>query len=571
MIAARALVEGRCKSKEILYSSIGLSFWGQVDARSGKVISNTHPLSGRTIGDKILAIPSGVGSCTGSQVLLELLLNGNGPAGIITARPDPILAISSVVASEIFDVSPIPILSLNCDNAFESIRYFDTGSIEDNRIVFDDREEVMYDAIVDNLKLEEKDVRLLKGEFGVAAKDAMTIVCACARLQGAEKLIDVSSVHIDSTIFIGEAGMKYVQHFRNVEENARVSVSTTTNSGSVDRKAWREMNIDEDFGVEAQRLGDAYVELGCEPTFTCAPYLLPSSRPKLGENVCWGESNAVVFANTVCGARTQKCGDFLDLAVAITGRAPYVSTHIEENRRASIVLNVPERIVQDAKHDDAFYAMLGYLAGRESKGKIPLVFGLDVKCVSEDRLKSFCAAFGTSGSVSMCHIDGVTPESFSQPQCDESVTITDEMFRDVWCTFNSNDDDDDRVDLVALGNPHFSLTELETLGELCEHKHVHKDVSFVVTTAREILDATPDHTLTSLKDFGVKFVTDTCWCMLSEPVIPMEPSSVVMTNSAKYAHYGPGLVNRRFRFGNLSSCVDVGITGSFERDLPDWI
>ena len=230
-----------------------------------------------------------------------------------------------------------------------------------------------------------------------------------------------------------------------------------------------------------------------------------------------------------------------------------------------------------AKNDDMFYAMLGYVAGRESNGNIPFVSGLDVTYVSEDRLKSFCAAFGTSGSVPMCHIEGVTPESFSQQQCDESVTITESMFREVWRNLNSKNDDDDeeendgRVDLVALGNPHFSLTEMESLRELCEQKRVHKKVSFIVTTARDILEATPDQTLHSLEEFGVKFVTDTCWCMLEEPVIPIDPSSVVMTNSAKYAHYGPGLVNRNFRFGNLSACVDAGVAGSMKRIVPDWL
>lgn len=319
---ARALVEGGCKKSEILFSSTGLSFWGQVDAKSGRVFQNQHhPLSGRTMRDKILAIPSSIGSCTGSQVLLELLVNEIGPSAIITARPDPIVATAVVVAREIFKISPIPIISLNNEALFQSIGTFDIGSIENDRIILDEKENILYKTMDDDLELEDKDVCILNGEFGEAARDAMRIVISIARLQGAKQLIDVSKVHIDSTIFIGDAGMKYVCHFADLE-NARVCVQTTTNSGSVDRRSWREMGVEEDFGLQAKRLGDAYIKLGCEPTFSCAPYLLSSSRPSLGENVCWGESNAVVFANSVCGARTQKCGDFLDLAVSITGRAP---------------------------------------------------------------------------------------------------------------------------------------------------------------------------------------------------------------------------------------------------------
>jgi len=231
-----------------------------------------------------------------------------------------------------------------------------------------------------------------------------------------------------------------------------------------------------------------------------------------------------------------------------------------------------------SKDDDAFYAVLGFLAGRISNGRVPLVKGLDQNYISEDRLKSFSAAFGTSGSVSMFHMDGITPESSSQIDCKDSVMITESMLRGVWyelnsCDHDDDDDDDDRVDLVALGNPHFSLSEIEELKSLCENKRAHSNVSVVVTTAREILDAASQSTLSSLNAFGVKFVTDTCWCMLSEPVIPIDPEAVIMTNSAKYAHYGPGLVNRNFRFGNLNACVDVSVCGKYsnKKVVPDWI
>ena len=315
-----SLVEGRCFESEILFSSIGLSFWGQVDALSGEVIGEQHPLRGKSMRKKILAIPSGVGSCTGSQVLLELILNGNAPVGIITSRPDPILAISSVVASEIFDMPPIPIVATNDDSLFETLDTYETARVQNNRIVLNGgQEEIECDKIAECLELQEKDLRVLNGESGEAARDAMRIVTSIARLQGASKLIDVKSVHIDSTIFIGDAGLRYVRHFVDLEENSSVCVPTTTNSGSVDRRAWREMGIKPSFGVSAERLGDSYLELGCKPSFTCAPYLLPSARPNVGDDVCWGESNAVVFANSVCGAKTQKCGDFLDLAVAMTG------------------------------------------------------------------------------------------------------------------------------------------------------------------------------------------------------------------------------------------------------------
>jgi len=81
------------------------------------------------------------------------------------------------------------------------------------------------------------------------------------------------------------------------------------------------------------------MEMGAQMSYTCAPYLL-DSKPSLGEQVVWAESNAVVYANSVLGARTLKYPDYLDICIALTGRAPNVGSHRDEGRLAPLRIDV---------------------------------------------------------------------------------------------------------------------------------------------------------------------------------------------------------------------------------------
>src|SRR6202044_3343188 len=94
-----------------------------------------------------------------------------------------------------------------------------------------------------------------------------------------------------------------------------------------------------DLPHNGKRLMQAHLALGCLPTFTCAPYQT-AHRPRFGAQIAWGESNAIVFANSVIGARTERYGDFIDLCCGLTGRAPEFGLHVEENRRARVLVEI---------------------------------------------------------------------------------------------------------------------------------------------------------------------------------------------------------------------------------------
>lgn len=467
LIVPRTLVAGSA-SGELLYAPTGLSFWGGVDPRSAEVIDRHHPLSGRHLHGRLLAIPGGRGSCTGSSVLLELILGGRAPAAILLREPDEILALGAIVAEELFGRSlPIACLGERFDElaAYPWARLAD-GRLELHRDAPPPLEARPAEALATDAgpRLDAFDQALLAGEHGEAARLAMRIVLRMAALQGAQRLIDIQRAHIDACIYTGPAGLRFAETLRDL--GARVRVPTTLNAISVDQRRWREQGVPAALGEPAAALARAYLDMGAQPSFTCAPYLLDDSA-RAGEQIVWAESNAVLFANSVLGARTNKYADFMDICCALTGRAPLAGCHLDEQRQARVLIEVEDL----GSVDDAFYPTLGYLCGLLCDGQIPAIDGLRQRQPDHDALKAFGAALGTSSSVPMFHVIGVTPEApdlasaFGGRAPRRTLRVGRERLRDAWRELDSAGET--RIDLVALGNPHFSASEFTQLAALC--------------------------------------------------------------------------------------------------------
>ena len=179
------------------------------------------------------------------------------------------------------------------------------------------------------LHLSAYDRSLLAGEQGPAARLAMAILVRMARVWGAKELLNISGAHIDSTIYIGAAGLEYAERLASM--GAKVAVPTTLNVSGLDEQHWQEWAVPSEWAEQAQRQMAAYRSMGVQPTWTCAPYQT-QWKPGFGQQVAWGESNAIVFANSVLGARTERYPDLLDICCAITGRAPAVGLHLTEHR-----------------------------------------------------------------------------------------------------------------------------------------------------------------------------------------------------------------------------------------------
>ncbi|MFT9387558.1 MAG: aconitase family protein [Acetobacter sp.] len=548
---------GGTASGRIVASREPLSFWGGIDPHRGVVIDVHHPLHGTSIRDAIVLLPQTRGSCTGSGVVLDLALLDNAPAALVFIEDEAIATLGAMIAGEMFD-RPIPVLQVS-EDTFAMLAQADQARITEMGVEADGLVVPFTPRQAVPLTLDAGDRAILAGEKGTAAALAMKIICTMAEQQGAEQLVDVVQGHIDGCIYNGPANLAFAE--RMAEMGAHVAIPTTINAISVEHGNWQRQGVSPEFGNLGQRLADAYVRMGCTASFTCAPYLLDTA-PAQGEAIAWAESNAVIFANTVLGARTPKHADYLDLFMALTGRAPYAGVYLDANRQARriITVEVPQGV------DDAFWPLLGYMAGRLSPDRIPLIRGVAAASPTQDDLKALCAAFGTTSAAPMLHIEGVTPEAGHIDPAADHVTLGPADMRAAWTGLNEGSED---IQLVAVGSPHASAGECHALADALGTRRA--GVPVILTTSRHVFDGlATDGTIARLQANGVQIYRDLCWCSIAAPLFPGN-TQTVMTNSGKYAHYGPGLSGCAVRFGAIAQCADAAVTGRAARDLPHWL
>ena len=417
------------------------------------------------------------------------------------------------------------------------------------------------------LQLSPKDRAFLAGEHGPAPKFAMSILVRMAEAQGATEMIDISQAHIDSTVYQGLATLEFAE--RLAEMGAKVVVPSSVNVSGVDEEGWREWEVPEEYAHQAWRQMEAYRKMGCTPTWTCAPYQT-AMRPRFGQQIAWGESNAIAFANSVIGARTERYPDLMDICAAITGRVPALGLHLTENRAGEVLIRLVD-VPLALQQEDTFCTVLGYVVGKICQDRIPVIEGFEAK-VGDDALKAFGAGGASSGAVALFHIVGVTPEAPSseaafqgrEPQETHDITVADLRAARAELTTG----DGERLDMVVLGSPHFSLAEFRGLAPLVEGLRCHDSVTFLVTTGR-MMRALADQAgvLEPLREFGSRITVDTC--ILTTPMLS-DKIETLMTNSAKYAYYSPGLLGTRVVFGSLADCVRSAVAGRVERDETLW-
>lgn len=544
----------------LLVCDEALSFWGGVDAANGRIVDQHHPQCGSSLVGQLVMMPTSRGSCSGSGVLLELLLAGLAPRALIFNAEEDILTLGAVVAERLFQES-IAVVRLS-RQSYARLARESYARIAPTRVHAGAVTEDLRSNSSASISLSQADHDVLAGRSGDAARIAMEIIVTMAKAQGARSLIDVSRAHIDGCIYAGRAFLSFAQTM--AKKGAKVRIPTTMNAVSVNRDSWRAQGVAEDFGMPASQLAEAYLEMGAQPTLTCAPYLL-AERPARGEVIAWAESNAVIYANSVLGAMTPKHADFMDLCIALTGRAAEVGVYLAENRAPLLCIDVsvPNHT------DDAFWPLLGWLSGRLCSDRIPALRGLSTLQPSADDLKAMCAAFATTSAAPMLHIDGITAEASIATTNDmDCVSIDIDDFRELWWRFNPTPV---AVDLIALGSPHFSASECRDFADLIESGEIHPSVTVMITIGPSTLDVIKRSGIYErLLMTGVKILSEVCWCTIKEPVFPTN-ARVLMTNSAKYAHYAPGLSHRDVRFGSLKQCADTARTGLSPGAPPKWI
>ncbi len=398
----------------------------------------------------------------------------------------------------------------------------------------------------------------------------MRLVVRAAEVLGADRLIPITQAHVDSCLYHGQATLDFVDRLN--DGRTRVAVPTTLNVGALDLlhpELWRG---DPDTAERGQRLMERYRELGCRPTFTCAPYHLRHSRPRLGEQVAWAESNAIVFCNSVLGARTNRYGDFIDIACAVAGRAPLAGLHLEMPRRARLVLRLAPDVPAALLDDDAFYPVLGIVLGRRAGSAVAVIDGLPPG-IDEERLKALGAAAASSGAVALFHVVGSTPEAptleaaLGGDEPEEVAFITFDELRRARSALTTRQDGAG-LRAVALGTPHASLVELTRILDFLGDSPVAPGMRLMVSTSRDVLgDAEQVGIAARLRAGGVEFLVDTCSYVA--PVLDAGDGPV-MTDSGKWAFYAPATIGAQVVFGSTEECVASAVAGRVVRRESAW-
>ena len=423
------------------------------------------------------------------------------------------------------------------------------------------------------VELNRLDKQLLDGQCGEAAQMAIRILVRMAEVVDASELMDVSQAHIDGCGLLSETSLEFAETLAS--KGAKVCIPTTLNMGPLDLQNWREFGISEDFAAKAIRQAKAYTDMGCIPTWTCAPYQ-SYLTPRFGQQIAWGESNAICYANSVLGARTNRYGDFIDICAAITGRVPKCGLHLKENRKGQILVRLVD-INSNIMQSNDFYAVLGHLLGSLAEDKIPVIEGLPLK-VSGDQLKALCAAAASSGAIALFHAIGVTPEANSLEEAfqgSKPERVIDVRISDLRQSRSdlSTAKEGANLDLVVLGCPHFSFDEFRELAKLIQNqgkkgKILHTNVRFVVISCQTSFALLQRSDLLDvLTAFGIEITLDTC--VFHTPMV-CAGTKIIMTNSGKCAYYAPGELGVQVAFGSLAECVESAIKGYVCRKEIVW-
>ena len=407
--------------------------------------------------------------------------------------------------------------------------------------------------------LTKEEEKMANGEYGETIRKSMDILIALGDIYGAEKFVDIKSAQVSGVSYktIGQAGLEYLEDLASTSEiiyneNGTISdksgiatISATLNPAGTDLDNWEDFGFPADFAKKQVDICNAYGALGISTTCTCTPYLI-GNVPRFGDHVSWSESSAVAYVNSVIGARTNREGGPGALAAAIVGKTPLYGFHLEENRKADLLVEVESNL------NRADFGALGYAVGQVVKDGIPY-FKIQNKSyeVSNGNLKALGAALASSGAVALYHVEDITPEykNADAGDVEDKITITKE---DIENTREKLSTAEGYADLVCLGCPHASLEEVKEVAEIVKGKKIKNELW--VCTSINIKEAAKRlGYLDAIEQAGGKICCDTC--MVVAPIEQMG-YEVIGVNSAKAANYVPSMCGLKVIYNDIEHLID---------------
>ena len=420
---------------------------------------------------------------------------------------------------------------------------------------------------------------MLAGDEGAAVQKAMELLVRYADALGADRFVEtnnVAGVPGSSPQWVKDAfkadGGDYRAVFSRYDLDSDVVVDVPPMNagmschlqGGMDPEHWPEMGMSPqahaNFVADEREVGAH----GIQVMKTCTPYLA-GNMPVFGEHCAWMESSAVVFCNSVVGARTNTEGRESTSAAMLAKRVPDWGFHRDEFRYGQHLVDVQVPV------GDIFeWGMLGYFVGEAVQDAIPVIDGA-VTGPSVIRHKHFGAAAASSGGVELYHMVGVTPEAptleaaFGPRKPGERFVYDAAARARIYETLNAVGSSRD-VDFVMLGCPHASLEQLAEVAALVEGRKVSSNSALWIFTSRAVkIAAEAKGYGKTLRDAGALLMTDTC-SSISQAV--PKGTRVAALDSAKQVHYLPAIMNIEGWYGTTAECVDAACSGRWNGRLP---
>ena len=408
------------------------------------------------------------------------------------------------------------------------------------------------------MRLTDEEKKILQGGQGEPRRIAMKILTHLGEAFGAERMIPVASAHLVACSYqiAGEAGIEI--YTRLVEQGARVSVPTTLDPGSIDFERWNKFQTPKEYVKRQIVISELLQKMGVIPTWSCTPYYF-LNIPLFGQHLAWSESSAVIFANSVIGARTNRMSAYLDICAAIVGRVPYFGLHIPENRKGEILIELTSELSDH--FSDVYFPVLGYLIGQISEDKIPVING--VPSASFDQLKAFGAAAAATGSIALYHMVGVTPEARNLNEAFQGAKPLKKIrigIRDILETMESmRTYTRGKIDIVAVGCPHASIEQMRRYAKLLKGKHVHKEIELWICT-NEVVEfiAKKMGYIKTIERAGGRMMVGTC---LNDCPLSKWNFRCLVTDSGKFTYYTPTTIGTKCYYTGTKECIRIAIEG----------
>lgn len=370
--------------------------------------------------------------------------------------------------------------------------------------------------------LSKEEEKILSGEKGEIVARFMKLLVKIGEHFNAEKLIPVNSVQIAGISYknIQNPGLEFLEEIS--ESGVKVKATSFMNPAGMDLELWEEIGISREFAEKQIRIVKALKKLGVIPSATCTPYLA-GMLPRFKEHIAWSESSAVIFANSVLGARTNRESSFTALASALLGKTPYYGLHLEENRRANFKVKVECKISSESD-----LCALAYFICKYFKKGIPLFSGLNANL---DELKLFGASLASYGAFALYHVENITPESFKieKKNIEDKINVGKEDLEKSKKEMQMEIE----PEIIVFGCPHASIKEIKTIISLVEKRKSSLPIwIFTSRITKKLVEENISKDL--LEKNNIKILADTC-----SVVMPLKEIGIksVATNSGKMRFY----------------------------------